>query len=114
MTATEGRPPAAQPWQALRKTALRKTSTAELCADGRLTDGGADVRLERWWVRERRDELLRLSHYEAGGQRSSKPLYLSEAELVGVLDAAWEAGVFSDFFKRQLFMLVANRFEGEA
>ena len=43
--------------------ALRKTTTAELCAEGRLgdDDAGRDIRLERWWVRSARDELLRLS-----------------------------------------------------
>ena len=93
------------------RVARRKTATAELCAEGRLGDGGAgrDIRLERWWVRSARDELLRLSAYDAEGRRTRGPLYLSEAELIGVLDAAWEGGVLSDFAKRQLFMLVANR-----
>ena len=95
------------PWQALRTAA-----GAELCAEGRLRSAeGRDLRLERWWLRAAGEELLRLSAYEPGGRRSSKPLYLSEAELVGLLDAGWAAGAFSDFFKRQLFELVARRFE---
>lgn len=92
---------------------LRKTAGAELCAEGRVEGlGGRDLRLERWWVRAAGEELLRTSLYEPDGRRSSKPLYLSEAELIGMLDAGWQADVFSDFFKRQLFALVARRFEG--
>ena len=93
--------------------ASRKTATAELCAEGRLgdDDAGRDIRLDRWWVRSARDELLRLSNYDAEGRRTRGPLYLSEAELIGMLDAAWGAGVLSDFAKRQLFMLVVNRAE---
>ena len=109
MTTSEGTPAAG--WQVLRKTA-----TAELCAEARLGDGagapaGRDLRLERWWVRSERDELLRLSEYDPQGRRARGPLYLSEADLVGVLSAAWDAGVLSGFAKRQLFMLVANRAE---
>lgn len=93
-------------------TALRRTASAELCAEGRIDDAaGRDLRLERWWVRAARDELLRFSAYEADGRRSSRPLYLSEADLIGMLDAAWQANVLSDFFKRQMFQLIARRFE---
>ena len=99
----------ARGWQA-----LRTVDGAELCAEGRLPRAeGGDVRLERWWVQERQDELLRLSAYGVDDTPAAEPSYLSEAELIGVLDAAWEGGVLSDFFKRQLFMLVANRFDGE-
>ncbi len=104
--------PAAAGWQVLRKTA-----TAELCAEGRLGDGAGegsasrDLRLERWWVRSAREELLRLSEYDPQGRRARGPLYLSEADLVGMLAVAWDAGVLSDFAKRQLYLLVANRAE---
>ncbi len=91
---------------------LRRIAGAELCAEGRVEgSGGRDLRLERWWVRAAGEELLRTSAYEPGGRRSSKPLYVSEAELIGMLDAGWQSDVFSDFFKRQLFELVARRFD---
>ena len=92
--------------------APRRIAGAELCAEGRLRGSqGRDLRLERWWVRAAREELLRFSSYGPDGRRSAGPLYLNEAELIGMLDAGWGEGVFSDFFKRQLFELVARRFE---
>ncbi len=105
----ESAPGASGAWQAIRKTA-----GAELCVEGRLRGAhGRDLRLERWWVRAAGEELLRFSAYDGDGRRSASPLYLSEAELIGMLDAGWGAGAFTDFFKRQLFQLVARRFEEE-
>ena len=60
-----------------------------------------------------REELLRFSAYEGDGHRSARPLYLSEAELIGMLDAGWGAGRLHELFKRQLFELVARRFDEE-
>ena len=73
---TEG-PTAPAAWAALRKTA-----TVELCAEGRLGDDNAerDIRLERWWVRSARDELLRLSTYDAEGRRTRGPLLPQRSE----------------------------------
>lgn len=101
---------AAPSWETLRKTA-----TAELCAEGRL-DGSprGPLRLERWWVRAAGEELLRISRYDPDGRLARGPVYVNEAEMIGLLDAAWQAGVLSDFFKRQLFHLVARRFEEDA
>ena len=90
--------------------AIRKTAGAELCVEGRLR-GDRDLRLERWWVRAAGEELLRFSAYDGDGRRSASPLYLSEVELIGMLDAGWGAGAFTDFFKRQCFELVARRFD---
>ena len=91
-------------------TALRKTPYAELCAEACLTRDGSDdeVRLERLRLRGDRYEALRFTVWRSR-RCIPRPAHLTEPELIALL----EKGVFSDFFRRQLFLLVARQFSDQ-
>ena len=95
-------------------TALRKTPHAELCAEARLPRDGSDdeVRLERLWLKGERYEALRFTAWRRG-RFIPRPAHLTEPELVALLDRGLAGCVFSDFFRRQLFLLVARHFSQE-
>ena len=96
-------------------TALRKTPHAELCAEARLPRDGSDdeLRLERVWLKADRYEALRFTAWRHG-RFIPRPAQMTEPDLIALLERGLEGGVFSDFFRRQLSLLVARHFEDGA
>jgi hypothetical protein len=91
--------------------ALRKTAYAELCAEASVElGGGAEVRLERLWVKGRAEEVMRLSWWKAG-RMVPRPADLSEAQLITLLERGIAAGVLTPFFLRQLLMVMERNAE---
>jgi hypothetical protein len=86
-----------------------------LCAQASLSREGSDdeLRLERVWLKRDRYEALRFTVWR-GGRFIPGPAHLTEPELIALLERGLEGGVFSDFFRRQLFLLVARQFSEEA
>ena len=79
----------------------------ELCAAARIAGGGGDeVRLERLWHKGAKQEVLRFSR--SGDPSELASPFLSETELLGLLDAALREDVLSRFFVRQLTALIAR------
>ena len=101
-------------WTQTGAAALRKTPHAELCAEARLPRYGSEdeLRLERVWLKRERYEALRFTAWRHG-RFIPRPAHLTEPELIALLDRGLEGGVFSDFFRRQLFLLVARQFSEE-
>lgn len=91
--------------------ALRKTPYAELCADASIETGdGAEVRLERLWVKGRAEEVMRLSWWKAG-RMAPRPADLSEAHLLVLIERGIAAGVLTPFFLRQLLLIMERHAE---
>ncbi len=91
--------------------ALRKTAYAELCADARLElGGGAEVRLERLWVKGRAEETMRLSWWK-NGRMVPRPADLSEAQLITLIERGINGKVLTPFFLRQLLMVMERNAE---
>ena len=84
-----------------------------LCGEAHITSIGGEAFLQRAWVQAEGRELLRIGREAAGETPPPTAQMVSEAELIGLLDEAWRAGLFSDFFKRQLFHQVMRRYEEE-
>jgi len=84
-----------------------------LCGEARVTSIGGEAYLQRAWVQAEGRELLRVGREAAGETPPPVAQMVSEAELIGLLDEAWRGGLFSDFFKRQLFHQVMRRYEEE-
>lgn len=91
--------------------ALRKTAYAELCADARIDlDDGAEVRLERLWVKGRTEEMMRLSWWK-NGRMIPRPADLSERQLIQLIDRGIQDKVLTPFFLRQLLMVMERNAE---
>lgn len=95
--------------------ALRKTPHAELCAQACLSrdNSNDELRLERLWLKREGYEALRFTVWRSG-RFIPGPARLTEPELIALLEKGLESDVFSDFFRRQLFLLVARQFSEDA
>lgn len=82
-----------------------------LCGEVSVTSIAGEAFLQRAWSPAEGRELLRFTREAAGDAPPAEADLISEAELLGLVEAAWEAGLLSDFFKRQLFHQVMRRYE---
>lgn len=82
-----------------------------LCGEVGVTSIGGEAYLQRAWSPVEGREMLRLGREAAGVTPPAEAQLISEAELLGLIDQAWDAGLLSDFFKRQLFHQVMRRYE---
>jgi len=84
----------------------------EICDEARV--GGLDgASVQRWWSHREQAELLRFTRRPVEQVPAHDEL-VTEAELVGLLDSAWDGGLLSDFAKRQLFQLMMRRYEADS
>lgn len=91
--------------------ALRKTRYAELCNEARLpVKPGEELRLEKIWVKDRGQEVIRWSWWK-GGRMIPRPPDMTEEQLLVLLERGGDAGVFSTFFYRQLLQQLERRAE---
>ena len=65
---------------------------------------------QRWWSHQEQEELLRFGRRSIDQIPASDEL-IGESDLIGLLNAAWEGGLLSNFAKRQLFQLMMSRYE---
>jgi hypothetical protein len=71
-----------------------------------VTSLGGKASLEQRWDEARREQVLRL--HRADGQGDGE--WVTEGELLGLLELAWDGALVSDFFRRQLFHLVMRKY----
>ena len=91
--------------------ALRKTRYAELCSHATVGEStGDEKRLEKIWVKSRKEEILRWTWWR-DGKMLPRPAEMNEPELIALIDRGFQAGVLSSFFLRQLIHLVEKRAE---
>lgn len=89
---------------------LRETRYARELASARLPSGEsgkAAAAMERRFLKQTRQEEIRFSRWE-GSRMMPRPLALPEAELLPLLKAAIDAGVFSDAFVKELRALLGG------
>lgn len=83
----------------------------ELCGEIDLETIGGNAYLQRWWSPGAHAELLRFTRVASAEGAPPDEQLVSEAELVGLVDAAWSEGLLSEFLRRQLFYMVMRRYE---
>lgn len=84
----------------------------ELCGIVTVESFGGAASLSKWWSHREHSEMLQFGREGTVPVLEERDL-ITEAELVGLLDSAWNAALLSAFARRQIFQLVMRHYDAE-